>query len=573
MRTLSLNVKIFLVLGIFALGSITISAIGIFNLSRINDNISNIVKVVARKALISRALSGDIFQIQALSYQILDDTNITHKKELEKEIDKLGSTMEHRLNRYEKMMSEVEFENFKQMKNDVNSWKQTNIRFRELALNNNHDSAKKILQGEGNDSLIQLEKTLDLMVETNEKFMAEAAQRADDRYHSARNFIILVSLGALIFGVAMASLVLTGVSRAINEVIEKLTDNTHQVASAATQIASSSQELSTASTEQAASLVQTASAIDEMNTMVQKNADSSHRASDISTQSGRTAEQGKNIVSDMVKAISDISLSNDEIMHQVDISNKEISNIVKVISEIKEKTEVINDIVFQTKLLSFNASVEAARAGENGKGFAVVAEEVGNLAQMSGNAALEITKLLEDSVSRVEQIVTNSQENVGKMIEEGRKKVEVGSKIAVECEKVLNDIVDSTNNVTLISNEISMATKEQAIGAQEITKAMSQLDQVTQTNAAASEQVASVAEQLSTEAATLKEMVGVLVQTIKGSKDSETQATTHKKEARRPVEGKVISFKSRIPESTQYKKAVGMTFEAPSENDSRFEET
>jgi methyl-accepting chemotaxis protein len=78
-------------------------------------------------------------------------------------------------------------------------------------------------------------------------------------------------------------------------------------------------------------------------------------------------------------------------MNQINYSNEQMSEIVKVIQEIETKTKVINDIVFQTKLLSFNASVEAARAGEQGKGFAVVAEEVGNLAQMSGNAAKEIS--------------------------------------------------------------------------------------------------------------------------------------------------------------------------------------
>lgn len=566
MKALSLNIKIFLVLSIFALGSITISAIGIYNLATINSNISNIVKVVARKALISRALSGDIYHIQSLAYEILDEADKARKKELMKEIEKYESIMDDRLSRYEKMTLEEEMTKFQGMKNNVESWKKTNLRFREIVSTDNHDAAKQMLEEQGAGALSELEKSLDMMVVDNEKFMTQAAQNADDRYHSSRNFILIVSIGALLLGVAMAYLVLSSVSRAIDQVIEKLTDNSTQVSSAATQIASSSQELSSAATEQAASLVQTASAIDEMNTMVQKNADSSNRASDISTNSGKTAEQGKNIVTDMIKAINEISSSNAEIMHQVEESNKEISNIVKVITEIEDKTQVINDIVFQTKLLSFNASVEAARAGEHGKGFAVVAEEVGNLAQMSGEAALEITKMLDESVKKVEQIVKSSQENVGKMVLEGRRKVEVGSKIAYECEKVLNDIVDSTSSVTLISNEISMATREQAIGAQEITKAMSQLDQVTQTNAATSEEVASVAEQLSTEAAALKDMVGVLVQTIKGHKENNNSTPAVPKEA------KVIPFKAKAPEVDHYKKAVGMTMEAPAENDVRFEE-
>lgn len=162
--------------------------------------------------------------------------------------------------------------------------------------------------------------------------------------------------------------------KSISNIISNLNDNSNQVTSAAQQIASSSEELSQAATEQAASLEETASSIEEMNSMVQKNAENAQRTSDLATSSSNSAEKGKQVVHDMISAIDDISASNNTIMEQIDASNRQISDIVKVIAEIGEKTEVINDIVFQTKLLSFNASVEAARAGEHGKGFAVVAK-------------------------------------------------------------------------------------------------------------------------------------------------------------------------------------------------------
>lgn len=94
----------------------------------------------------------------------------------------------------------------------------------------------------------------------------------------------------------------------------------------------------------------------------------------------------------------EIDSSNKELVKEIERNNTELTKITNMISEINEKTQVINDIVFQTKLLSFNASVEVVRAGEHGKGFAVVAEEVGNLASMSGKASLDISEMLETSI-------------------------------------------------------------------------------------------------------------------------------------------------------------------------------
>src|SRR6202007_2185187 len=118
---------------------------------------------------------------------------------------------------------------------------------------------------------------------------------------------------------------------------------------------------------------------------------------------------------------------NDHVMDQIKQSNEKVADIVKVISEIGNKTKVINDIVFQTKLLSFNASVEAARAGEHGRGFAGVCRGVGNLAEMSGKSAKEISSLLEESVSRVETMVAETRQTVAGLMNRSRSIVETGN--------------------------------------------------------------------------------------------------------------------------------------------------
>jgi methyl-accepting chemotaxis protein len=131
----------------------------------------------------------------------------------------------------------------------------------------------------------------------------------------------------------------------INDVISNLTGNADRVNNTSGQIASSSESLSQATTQQAAS------AIKEINSMVQKNAENAKRTSDLSSSSNETAHRGKVVVTDMIHAIDDISDSNSVIMKQINESNEKILDIVRVISEIGEKTKVINDIVFQTKLL------------------------------------------------------------------------------------------------------------------------------------------------------------------------------------------------------------------------------
>jgi methyl-accepting chemotaxis protein len=280
------------------------------------------------------------------------------------------------------------------------------------------------------------------------------------------------------------------------------------------EIASSSNELSEASARQASALQQTVAAIDEINAMVNKNAETAKLSADVSNASEASAITGKNTVQGMVQAISHISDANTAMMNEINHSNEEISEIVKVIAEIGNKTKVINDIVFQTKLLSFNASVEAARAGEHGKGFAVVAEEVGNLAQMSGNAAKEISSMLDSSIQKVERIVEQSKTKVSSLMQTGKETVDSGIRTAQDCGRVLDDILANVTRVNQMVVEISTASQEQAMGVQEVTKAMNQLDQVTQQNLGTAQQSSTSAEHLNGRSEGLKNVSFELLELI-----------------------------------------------------------
>lgn len=138
------------------------------------------------------------------------------------------------------------------------------------------------------------------------------------------------------------------------------------------------------------------------------------------SEESRIAHDGKTATEEMINAIQMIREAANKISNQTAQSNAEIQEIISIFNEISTKTNVINDIVFQTKLLSFNASVEAARAGEQGKGFAVVAEEVGKLAEMSGNSSKEISELLARSSHKVEAIISKNKESSQTLIAERR---------------------------------------------------------------------------------------------------------------------------------------------------------
>jgi methyl-accepting chemotaxis protein len=355
------------------------------------------------------------------------------------------------------------------------------------------------------------------LLKFHDDFIDGKVTEAKDNSASAIRTMIAAILVGLALGFGVGWVFASVITATIRQIVARLSENANQVFSASTQIASSSEELSEAASEQASSLEETATSLEQITSMVAKAAENADTTARSSTESQSKAEKGHESMSQMLSSMTEIGDNNSAVMAQVNESNDKMTEIVKVIQEIGEKTKVINDIVFQTKLLSFNASVEAARAGEHGKGFAVVAEEVGKLAQMSGNAAKEITDMLTGSISKVENIVSETKTNVEALVSTGKSKVESGMQVAQECSRVFNEILQNVSQVSGLAQAISVASKEQSQGISEINKAMSQLDTVTQQNSSTSEEAASAAEELSGQAESLKTVVDELVQVVDGA--------------------------------------------------------
>ena len=334
----------------------------------------------------------------------------------------------------------------------------------------------------------------------------------------ASNIFTISFFITLIVALFISLLVSNKLSDQLLKIAQSVSSESSRMTDASGKLSEHSSSLSSATSEQASSLQETVASLNEISAMINKNTDASQGSKDLSMQSRKAAESGKGTIDKMLKSIDDISDSNTEIIGQMKQNADEIQDIINVIKEIEDKTKVINDIVFQTKLLSFNASVEAARAGEHGKGFSVVAEEVGNLAQHSGDAAKQIEEMLNESVTKVEAIANNTSAKVKVLVEEGTKKVENGKAVARECDKALGEILECASTLDSMIDEIAIASVEQSQGVQEINKAMNELDKVTKQNSMIAHETSINTQGLNKQALTLNDISMGLTGLITGSK-------------------------------------------------------
>jgi methyl-accepting chemotaxis protein len=342
----------------------------------------------------------------------------------------------------------------------------------------------------------QANELLLITVQRNKEFHEESKQdvaRAQ-MLMTALSLVFLVITG--VFALRSAN----SIYRQLREVSQSLEQVGLEIHGACKLVADSSNRLAEANHEQSASVTETAAALEETTQMIEKNNHSAKATSEKSRTSLDQAQQGQSLMEKMRASMKEISHGSDRVLERVDVANTQLEEIAKVIAEIQSKTKVINDIVFQTKLLSFNASVESARAGEHGKGFSVVADEIGNLANMSGKAAKEISEMLAASTVRVNSIVEQTRSEVRSLVGEMHEKVREGSDVASECAESFAGIVTDITSVTSMAQEINVASEEQSKGVGEINAAVSQLEKVTQSNATASQQVAGAAHSLKDQA-------------------------------------------------------------------------
>ncbi|MEX0830044.1 MAG: methyl-accepting chemotaxis protein [Nitrospirales bacterium] len=250
----------------------------------------------------------------------------------------------------------------------------------------------------------------------------------------------------------------------VGEVVQSVKSAVSAITTGTREISQGNEDLSQRTSAQAGALEETSASMEEMTSTIKQNADNAKQANQLAVTAREVAEKGGAVTDKAVNA-----------MDEINKSSKKIADIINVIDE----------IAFQTNLLALNAAVEAARAGEQGRGFAVVASEVRNLAQRSATAAKEIKTLINESVEKVGD----------------------GSALVNQSGQTLSEIVNSVKRVTDIIAEISAASQEQASGIDQVNKAVMQMDQGTQQNAALVEEATSASQSMKQQAEALLEQV------------------------------------------------------------------
>ncbi|AUN99407.1 hypothetical protein DOM21_03920 [Bacteriovorax stolpii] len=297
-------------------------------------------------------------------------------------------------------------------------------------------------------------------------------------------------------------------------IVKQLEELSDDILSSANSAANNSATLSSNSKEQTKALEVTVLAVDEIIQTIQKSSEDAVKSQSVSQSSKTSADIGQDSMLKMISSIKDIENCNAQMNSQFEDFNHQLTEIVDIIGEIGDKTKVINEIVFQTKLLSFNASVEAARAGEHGKGFAVVAEEIGNLATMSGKSSQEINQLLMTSTNKVESIASESKIKIQQISQVTKEKIQSGNLTANECHEALTAITKNIDEAIALMKNIHLSSGQQSKNANEISKAMKNFGDLTSINTQTATYSEDSSQKLKEQAEGIKEVVESLSKAV-----------------------------------------------------------
>ncbi|WP_233801482.1 methyl-accepting chemotaxis protein [Paraburkholderia sp. HP33-1] len=377
-----------------------------------------------------------------------------------------------------------------------------------LAVNNQRDAAIADIDTKCRPLLAALIKASNEYANFTRERAEQMVRQSGDEFATQRNLLIVICLAALTLAVVAGVIITRSLLRALGaepaalvevtqrvaggdlspvpgadnapsasvlasmgkmqaslvRLIGQVRTSADSIATGSSQIASGNVDLSTRTEQQAASLQETAASMEELTSTVKQNAENAQQASSLSANASEVAGRGNQVVGKVVDTMSEIRTSS---------------------TRIADITGIIEGIAFQTNILALNAAVEAARAGEQGRGFAVVASEVRSLAQRSSSAAKEIKDLINESVQKIQD----------------------GSSLANEAGRTMAEVTQAVARVTDIMGEIAAASTEQSRGIEQVNLAITQMDEVTQQNAALVEEAAAASKSLEDQGGQLNQAV------------------------------------------------------------------
>ncbi|WP_070106714.1 methyl-accepting chemotaxis protein [Burkholderia plantarii] len=418
---------------------------------------------------------------------------------------KLDATMK----KYERFIaSQEENELFLQTKTAWAAYSEVDARLNQLSQSVDHfDDARRLAAGESSRLFSTFADLVERDIALNAASAARASAEADESYRSAiwlTTVLIVIALGMSLVvayfitrsitmpirtSVTIAETVARGdltsrievagrdetsqllralksMNERLAEVVGRVRSGSDSIATGAAQIAAGNSDLSQRTEEQAASLEETAASMEQLTATVKQNTESAQQGNSLAANASEVARRGGDVVGRVVTTMREISASS---------------------AKVGEIISVIEGIAFQTNILALNAAVEAARAGDQGRGFAVVAGEVRTLAQRSATAAKEIKTLIESSVERVQ----------------------VGSGLVDEAGRTMEEVVQSVQRVADLMGEITAASVEQRTGIEQVNIAVTQMDEVTQQNAALVEEASAAAQSMASQSNALRETVSI----------------------------------------------------------------
>lgn len=474
MKKLTISKRFSITSGVLIILSLLMVAVSIISLSRINDNVHSIEVDTVPGIVYASAISSDVYNLRGDYLSHISEPDQAGVADVETKIVQHRQKLDADLKLYEDAITQdVDRSNFAKLKQQIDGidagWQQVQPLSRALKNVEAYALYKQTIYPAMNATVAQLT----MMVDWNKNV-------SDDRIHSTNDMVHLgfwlSSLGgaaALILGIGLAFLMVRSLNKSLRESITALSEGATQIASAASQVASSSQSLAQGASEQTATIEETSSASSEIHSMARRNSENARTTANIVSHTVADFEKANHSLDVMTNAMGDIKNSSDK-----------ISKIIKVIDE----------IAFQTNILALNAAVEAARAGEAGMGFAVVADEVRNLAQRCAQAARDTSQLIEESIDKSN---------------DGNEKV---SEVAVAIRAVTTESLKIKDLV----DEINLGSEEQTRGLDNISRAISQMEQVSQGSAANAEEGAAASEELNAQAQTLRQIVLQLSSLVEG---------------------------------------------------------
>lgn len=350
----------------------------------------------------------------------------------------------------------------------------------------------------------------------------EIARYGTNSSEIAKQFVLIMNL-ILVLLVVLSGVMGYFLVRSVVSPVEKVLAQVKKVAQSlglyANKIRDVNENLVATSSSQAAASQETAASVAEIESIAAKNAENGRFVKENADQTLESVNLGYQRVEQIREHTQQLDAMGESLRQHVQDNEQELRTIVQLIQKINERVSSIHEIVFQTKLLSFNASVEAARAGASGAGFAVVAEEVRKLAEMSGQVAHQITELVSSSEQQVKSIIEGTKERFEALLHENQSHLSENRSSVEELFEVFSQIKDQVQKVTDLVSDMAQSNQEQQLGFSEISKAVQNIDSAVQQTQYAIRDSAQVSRELVQEVESLESSVQVLKSFVESNKE------------------------------------------------------